>query len=398
MRIGISAEFIGAVSCGMATYTQNLLHGLAELETGHRFFPYLSVPDGLARMPTAGHVVLRLVRPYNAWVRMPLTLPAELLRRPVDLFHATPGWAPPWCPAPIVATIHDIAFETASPQTYTVAMRWRLRWLVRSTVRRALRLICPSQATARDLERLYHVPADKIRVIHNPLERSMAPVTNQLEVERVRSRYGLSGPYILYLGMVEPKKNVDRLMHAYTSLRRERGIPHRLVLAGRAGWMSGPILDLAARLAPDVRVLGEVPQADVPALYTAADAFAFLSTAEGFGYPPLEAMACGCPVLAGQGGSLPEILGDAAVLVDPQQPARVDEGLARLLDDKDLRARLRSRGLERARAFGLAATASRVLSVYEECFEEIGRARRTAAEPPVRRSGRDRIQAEKEQV
>jgi glycosyltransferase involved in cell wall biosynthesis len=389
MRVGISAEFIGTISCGMATHAMSLLNGLAALDTEHRFHPYLCTARARALVPVASHIVPRVVRPYSAWLRVPLTLPAELLRRPVDLFHAASSWAPPWCPVPIVATIHDLTFET-SPQTYTRAMRWRLRWLVRSTAHRAVRVICGSRTSADELVRLYGIRPEKIRVIHYALDPSLAPVRDAAHIARVRARYGLARPYILYVGMIEPKKNIDRLIHAYLTLRRERRIPHQLAIAGRAGWLSRSIIELATTpgLEGDVRLLGEVPQADLAPLYSEADAMAFLSVGEGFGFPPLEAMACGVPVLAGRGGSLPEVLDDAAMFVDPHRPGDVVDSLARMLEDEGLRARLRIRGLERAGEFRPERTARQTVTVYEECLEEIGRASRTTAEARVRHSGR----------
>ena len=376
MRVGISAEFIGTIKCGIASHTQNLLYGLSRLETEHRFYPYLAAAKARTLMPVAANIRPRLVRPYSAWLRVPLMLPAELMLRPVDLFNAASGWAPPWCPAPFVATIHDLLFEK-HPESYTRAMRWRLRWLVRATASRAVRVITVSHTSAADLVRLYGVPVGKIRVIHNALDPDLAPVVDPDLTARVRARYGIGGPYILYLGVVEPKKNVDQLLRAYAVLRRERGIPHRLVIAGRAGWLSGPILRLVASLGleRDVVLPGEVPQEDVAALYSGASVFAYLSSAEGFGYPPLEAAACGTPVLASDATALKEVLGDAALMVDPLRLDEVVGGLSRLLVDDTLRGRLRARGLGLARQFQAEAAARQVVAVYEEAYAEIQAAR-----------------------
>lgn len=383
MQIGIAAEFVGVKSCGPATYTRNLLQGLAELETDHRFVAYLASERGRAMVPETATTTSRIVPPYNAWLRLSLSLPAELLRRPVDLLHAQ-GWAPPWSPCPMVATIHDILWET-HPAAYTPALRWRLSRLVRHTARQALRVITSSHYSAGQLMRLYGVPAEKIRVIYPALSPAMASPASPAEVDRVRRHYGLTGPYILNLGVIEPKKNVDKLLLAYAALQRSGPLEHQLVIAGPTGWLAEPVLTMARGLGlgQAIRLLGEVPAADIAALYTGADVFAFLSAAEGFGYPPLEAMACGTPVLAANATSLPEVLGEAALLVDPLQPEQVQHSLERLCQEAALRQRLRSAGLGRVRDFQPAPLARQVVSVYEECARPVHHSR--AIPTPSRR-------------
>jgi len=371
MQVGISAEFLGVKSCGPETYTRNLLYGLSQIEGKHQFFPYLAAPQARALVPPALNLTPRMVRPYSAWVRIPVTLPMELLRRPVDLFHAQ-QWGPLWGPCPLVVTIHDLSWK-AVPQTYPKALRWRLSYLVKATVKKSLRVITSSRSTTDDLMRLYNVPAEKIRLIYPALDSTLAPVTDPEEISRVRASYSISRPYILYFGVIEPKKNVDRLIRAYVALRRERWIPHQLVIAGRAGWLSESIFALvdSLRLREDIIVTGEVPQHNVAALYSGAEVFAYLSSAEGFGYPPLEAMAYGVPVLAADRTSLPEVLADGALLVDPLNDGQVTSALRDLLIQDDLRKRLRMKGFERVRQFHPTAAARQVVAVYEECYAEI---------------------------
>ncbi len=372
MRIGVSAEFIGTKPCGIATATRNLLRGLAPLEGPHHFYPYLATRKATSLVPSTPFIHPRLVRPYASWVRVPFTLPLELLRHPVDLFHATSGWAPPWCPRPMLATIYDLSFET-HPEAFPFFMRARLSFLVRRTAHQALVVITPSQHSANDLVRLYAVPPDKIRVIHLPLDPGLAPVADPVEIGRVRSLYGLARPYILYLGTLEPKKNVDKLIRAFAALRRERDLGHQLVIAGRPLYFARPIVDLARSLGLDRDILfpGPIPEQDLAALYSGADIFAFLSAYEGFGYPPLEAMAMGTPVLASNTSSLPEILGDAAALVNPSDQEQITRRLAELLTDPGLRSDLRARGFEHVRRFDPVALARQTVAVYEECFSQI---------------------------
>lgn len=368
MRVGISCEFIGTKRAGTATYSMNLLKGLAQWGGEHQFFPYLSSREALPLVPQAPTISPRMVYPYNSYIRLSFTLPGELLRRPVDLLHAQ-GWGPIWSPCPMVLTVHDIGWETF-PQIYPRLLAMRLSYLVRSSAYRAVRIIASSNYTARDLVRVYGISEEKIRVVYPASNPDITRVTNPGEIEQVRMRYGLAGPYMLYVGSIEPKKNVDRLIRAYAALRRERDVAHKLVIAGKPLWLSEPILALPTELGleGDVVFTGQVPQENLAALYSGADIFAFLGMYEGFGYPPLEATACGTPVLAANRTSLPEVLGNAALLVDPDKPQEIVQGLARLIDDEGLRMQLRRDGLDRVVQFQLVSHVQQVLAVYEECI------------------------------
>jgi glycosyltransferase involved in cell wall biosynthesis len=368
MRVGISAEFLGVKRGGTATYTRTLLLGLAGLDVGHRFHPYLAARTALPLVPQAPHIAPRVVPPYSAAVRLAATLPAELLMRPVDLLHAQ-GWGPPWSPCPMVLTVHDLSWEV-QPEVYPLALRWRLRWLVRASVRRAALIIASSEHTAGDLRRLYGCTAEKIRVVPCAVDPRWAPVADPAILARVRERYRISGPYVLYVGGIEPRKGVDRLIRAFAGLRRQRAVPHQLVICGTPLRGAGPILALPAELGVDDAVVytGPVPDDDLASLYSGASLFAFLGLYEGFGLPPIEAMACGTPVLAANRAALSEVVGEAGLLVDPFDDRAIVHALGRLLDDPALRERLREQGRRRARQFQPEPLARRVVDIYEECW------------------------------
>lgn len=377
MRVGITAEFLGQKLNGGATYQRDLLRGLAHLDGGRcHVYPYISTERARALVPAAPHITPRLVAPYSALIRLSVTLPAELLRRPVDLLHAASGWGPPWSSVPMVASIHDLSWER-NPEIVSAPLRWRLAVLVRLTAHRAVRIITLSQHSADDLRHFYRVPAQKLRVVSPPFDpQPFVEAATSEEVARVSGCYGLTDqPYILYVGSIEPRKNVDKLIRAYAQLRKAGRIPHHLVVAGKALRLFRPTLELPAALGieRDVRFIGQVPQADLPGLYAGAAVFGFLGSSEGWGYPPLEAMACGTPVLVANKTSLPEVVGDAAVLTDPFQHDQVVGGLERLVTDEDLRARLCARGRERVHSFAPATTAHQVVAVYEEALAEARR-------------------------
>jgi glycosyltransferase involved in cell wall biosynthesis len=376
IRVGISCEFLATKRNGTATYSANLLRGLGA-QDGQRYVAYIAAPEARALIPP-GAIEPRLVRPYNAYVRLAATLPLELLRRPVDLLHAQ-GWGPMWAPCPMLLTVHDIGWERF-PQIYPKALALRLSYLVRDSARRAVRIVASSRYTAADLTELYQVPPEKIRVVYPPMNPDLAPVADPAARAAVLARHGIAGPYLLYVGSIEPKKNVHRLIEAYAALRRDYGLPHRLVIVGRPLWLAEPILRLPTDLGlgDHVRFTGPVPEDDLAALYSGADAFAFLGMYEGFGYPPLEALACGVPVLAASRTSLPEVLGDAALLVDPDDLGAVVRGLAELLAGGPQVEQRRERGRTRVRQFGVAAHARQIAAVYEESVAAA--ARRGSAE------------------
>ncbi|MBC8159734.1 MAG: glycosyltransferase family 4 protein [Roseiflexaceae bacterium] len=364
MRVGISAEFLGIKSNGTATYSRTLLRGLAQLDGVDTFVPYISSPLALPLIPHAAQVRPQMVLPYNAYARLALTLPLELVRRPVDILHAQ-GWGPVWSPCPMVLTVHDIGWESF-PAIYPKALALRLSYQVRDSVKRAVHVIASSHYTADDLVRVYRVPRSKISVIYPATNPEISRVTDAAAIASVRARYGVPERYILYVGSVEPKKNVDQLIRAYAALSREQRLAQTLIIAGKPLWLSESILALPEQLGIPSSVLftGPVAQEDLAALYSGADVFAFLGMYEGFGYPPLEAMACGTPALVADRTSLPEVTGGAALLVDPGHERAVVDGLARLLADADLRGRLREQGLQRASQFQILPHARAVAEVY----------------------------------
>jgi glycosyltransferase involved in cell wall biosynthesis len=370
MRIGISSEFVAIKHNGTATYSRNLLTGLALLAPDHTYVPYLSTPAALPLMPSAPHIQPQIVGPYNAWVRVPFTLPLALAHRPVDLLH-TQNWAPPWLPCPLVVTTHDVVWE-ANPTMFPKGLGARVRLLARWTSRRATRIITSSRYSAADIARLHRVSPDNIRVIHLPIDPQIRRVHDHSALAALQARYGISRPYILYVGSIEPRKNIGGLIRAFAELRRSHDLPHQLVIAGKPVYLFEDDLALPGKLGieRDVIWAGQVPDADLPGLYSGASAFVTLALYEGFGLPPLEAMACETPVLAANTTSLPEALGDGALLVDPHRLDHVVPLLARLLTDEPLQREQRARGSAWVRQFEPARLARQVVDVYEECVAQ----------------------------
>jgi glycosyltransferase involved in cell wall biosynthesis len=401
MHIAIDAHMVGERETGNETYTLNLIRGLLRVAgrdpkgfswdagataraasgmrrlearrwgAAPRFSLLTTHPERLrAALPELDaypHVEVVKLRPANALLRIPFGLPLVTLRRAIDVLHVTYN-APPLSLCPTVVTIHDISFEHYpqffSPRDYAV-----LKTLVPMSARRAARVITVSQHARREIVERYGIPAERVAVTYEAAAEQFRPVVDPLLQQAVRSKYGIGAArYLLALGNLQPRKNIGRLVEAFAQIAGEQGADEnlRLVVAGKAQWRESDIFGAVqqAGLAERVVFPGYVDDADLPALYSAAEAFVYPSLYEGFGLPPLEAMACGAPVICSNAASLPEVVGDAAVLVDPTDTPALARALASVLASPEQQEALRSGGLRRAALFSWDRCASETLAEY----------------------------------
>ena len=368
MHIAIDAHSIGTGLAGNETYAANLIESLAEIDRTHRYTLYVTKPEAVSRYEGRWpHVSVRRTLPHSPLVRIPVTLSAELRRRPVDLLHVQ-YTAPPLTPCPVVATVHDLAFEHI-PATFKRRSWMQMRLTVRRTVRRAAHVITVSEYSRQDIIKTYGVPPERVTVTPEAAAPHFRPQPPE-EVLRVRRKYAIDGDYILAVGSIQPRKNLVRLLRAYAELRSRRVRPPQLVLVGKRAWLYGETLRAVERegLAGACVFTGYVPEADLPALYAGALCFVYPSFFEGFGLPPLEAMQCGTPVITGNLTSLPEVVGDAGLMVDPFDARAIAAALGHVVEDAALREELRGRGLERASRFSWRATAALTLEAYERAL------------------------------
>jgi glycosyltransferase involved in cell wall biosynthesis len=369
MHIGIDAHAIGARQGGNETYIKNLIAAIAELDGENRYTLFLA--NARAARDWHGrysNFAVRLLPPPTPIVRVPVALAFELRRHPVDVLHVQ-YTAPPFCPAPVIATIHDLAFEHL-PETFTRRGQMQLRLTVRRTARRAARIITVSEFSRQDIINTYRLPPEKIIVTHNGVEPRFTPhPASNNEAADVRRRFSIERNYLLAVGSLQPRKNLARLVRAYAKLRAEcADFAHQLVIAGRKLWLSGEVFAEIERqrCVSDVIVTDYVADAELPALYRHATALVYPSLFEGFGLPPLEAMACGTPVVTSKTSSLPEIVGEAALMIDPYDEAALQRAMLEISSDEPLRARLREAGFEQARRFTWRAAAEETLALYKE--------------------------------
>jgi glycosyltransferase involved in cell wall biosynthesis len=366
VRIGIDARKLR--DFGIGTYIRNLLRHLARLDRDTEFV-ILARPFDCSALASLGQnfrIVPEAAANYS--VAEQIRIPFALRREGVTLFHAPHYVLPPLVTCRSVVTIHDcihLMFPQYLPSRLALTYA---RTSITLASRRATRVLTVSESSKRDILRFVDVPPDKIDVIYNAYDERFGIEPREEDVIRVRERYQLHDEFVLYAGNVKPHKNLERLIEAF-DLVRKRGLGHlKLVLIG------DEISKYAAlrravhshQLHKYVRFLGYLPEETLAVMYRLAGVFVFPSLYEGFGLPPLEAMASGTPVVTSNISSLPEVAGDAAVLVDPYRPESIADGIERVLCDETLRRDLRARGLARARQFSWESSVRRVREIYGE--------------------------------
>jgi glycosyltransferase involved in cell wall biosynthesis len=373
LRIAIDAHAVGAKLGGNESYAVNLIEALAQIDSANHYTIYITTAEARERFQGRWpNFKVRATLPHTPLIRIPLTLSAELRKNPVDVLHVQ-FTAPPFCPCPVVVSIHDLSFEHL-PQTFKRRSRTQLRLTVRHSARRAARIISLSEHGRRDIIETYGITAERVSAIPLAAPAHFAPVHDNRELQRVRHNYGIDGDYILTVGSIQPRKNLARLVQAYASLRGNKSADKlpKLVLVGKSGWLYDDTLRALKEtgVADTVVLTGYVPQEDLPALYSGALCFVYPSYFEGFGLPPLEAMKCGAPVIVGNKTSLPEVVGDAALTVDPFDVEAIASAMQRVIESPALREELSIKGQARAETFDWRETARKTLAIYQEVAQE----------------------------
>jgi len=369
MRIAIDAHSVGSQLAGNETYAVNLIEALAAVDQSNQYTLYVTRQSAIDRFANRwpNFNVKRTV-PHTPLVRIPVTLSAELRRNPVDVLHVQ-YTAPPLAPCPVVVTIHDLSFEHL-PETFNRRSRAQLRLTVRRTARKAAQILTLSEFSRRDIVDTYRIAPNRVSVTPAAAPSHFKPIEDETELRKIREIYGIERDYILSVSSIQPRKNLIRLIEAYSCLRgsRPEGKLPQLVLVGKRGWLDNETFRAAQRHSAnnDIAFTGYVAEKDLPALYSGATCFVYPSFFEGFGLPVLEAMQCGAPVIAGNRTSIPEVVGKAGLLFDPFDTNSLVQALTRMLDNSEYRAALRIQGLERAREFDWKQTARMTLQAYQK--------------------------------
>jgi glycosyltransferase involved in cell wall biosynthesis len=379
MKIGINALFFQSPATGSGQYMLHLLAALKEVDQENEYV--LLGPQPVANNTATETTFPYQVRPVPGFAQSneniekvlweQLTGPAAARKAGVDIFHV-PYFAPPLLPqTPTVVTIQDVIpmrLPAYQPDTKVKAYMQ----LVARASRSATMIITISQHARQDIIDALKLPSDRIRVIYQAAGDEYKPVTDPATIAAARARYGIGERYIFYLGGLDQRKNVPQLVRAFTHLYRQIGDPNlQLLISGNPDKQTGPLFPDPRPVAADLGMSGQIvyrfiEDEDKPAMYSGASLFVFPSLYEGFGLTPLEAMGCGAPVVCSNRTSLPEVVGDAALTVDPDNLKDLVEAMRRVLTDNDLQRDLRARSLERATHFNWRKTATETINVYKE--------------------------------
>lgn len=373
MKIGINGLWMDSdPSGGAVTYLANLIENLGNIDKENSYTIYYAHSRALKNgYKLSPHFQARVLWPSSHWIEIPISLPLELIRRPIDLLHV-PVLAPPVCPCPFVQTIYDLDWELY-PEVFPKLKKYRLSKLVPLTAKKAIKIITISEFVKKCVVDFYGIPEEKITVAYPGINSQYRRIEDHKTIKKIRNKYNISGKFILYVGKLQARKNTPRLLKAFHILKREKRLPHKLVLVGRKTFLSSEIFTTIKELdlQDDVIITGIVPLEELPIFYSAAELFTFPTLSEGFGIPPLEAMACGTPVVASNAASLPEVVGEAGIMINPYKVEELAQAMYDVLTNDHLKKELISRGLKQVKAFSYKKMAEQVLNVYNEAFQII---------------------------
>ncbi len=364
MKIGLITDSIERGSPGIRRYVSHLAEEMLKLAPDSVTLLY----RGSGTDPFyAGKPQQRIWSPRASFVGKQLLFRLQIHRRGFHVLHDTYHFPPFLVPGPYtkVMTIHDLT--PLILKSHTLRNRLAHRFYVRVLAHRADRVLTDSEHTRLDVIRLLGVNPDRVRAVPLAADESFRPVRDEERLQNLRERYSLPDKFLLCLGTIEPRKNLARVLEAFGAIAG--AFPEcALAVAGAQGWGNVGLPQRAAELGfgPRVRFLGHVPEDDLAALYSAATAFVYPSLYEGFGLPPLEAMQCGCPVITSNVSSLPEVAGDAALLVDPNSVEAIAGAMYDVLSNPSLRCQMQEKGLRQAGHFSWRRCAEQTLEAYED--------------------------------
>jgi glycosyltransferase involved in cell wall biosynthesis len=374
MRIGIDGRSLTGRYTGDRTYWLNLLRNHIEEaerdpDARNEYLVYSRLPVPPDTLPDSPYVTYRVIPASNDRLWTLVTFPRALKQDGVELAH-TQYTTPLTAPCPVITTVHDISFRLY-PEWFPRKHRMLLNLTVPGSLRRAKRVLTDSHSSRRDILRVYRLPDEKVVTIPLAAGREYRPLDREDARSHVRHRLGIVDPYLLSVGVLQPRKNLPLLIEAFARARKKAAFPHKLVLTGKRGWGVESITRMIARLnmLNSITFTDYVEDADLPALYSAADAMAYPSLYEGFGLPPLEAMSCGTPTLVSDSPCMPEIAGNGAWVLPVIDAAPWGDAIARILTDPALQAEWSARGLERARDFDWARTGAATRLEYEKALD-----------------------------
>ena len=369
MRIGIDFHVADGIYQGVRTYLANIIEEMMRVENELTYYIYMKKPNEFVHEKTyCAKYSIRKLPSTSGRFNLLMGFPAYAIRDSLSLFHGQ-YVLPLFLPCRSVLTIHDILFES-NPEFFPKFHRRLLKFFVPISAKRSHRIISVSEFTRKQIIKYYNIPPEKITVIHEGASRQFGPIKNKDFIYSQLTRYGIRKKYVLFVGRIEPRKNVTGLLEAFNHMRRRDKRDLCLVIVGnqdrifQSTELTTSIKDMQVN--SDVIFTGGVSEEDLSVLYNGAEVLAYPAFAEGFGLPVLEAMACGTPVVTSNTTSLPEIAGDAALLVNPYSAREIGECLERVLRDSELRRELSRKGLQRAKKFRWREASQKTIQLYRE--------------------------------
>jgi len=373
-RIGIDARLFGtAQAFGIGQYTEELIRHLAQNDSDDQYYVFLS-PKSWANFPiyASNLIKIKVKIPHYSWSEQ-VVYPAILRKTDLDLIHYTnfnsPIW---WRQVPSVVTIHDLTLWFFAGRTQkSWWKKWAYSLAIRQACRNAKKIIAITESTKKDIINILHINPDKIEVIYESVAERYKPITDQQRIENLKHKFNISKPYLLYVGQWRQHKNVVRLIRAFNSLLRRYQLDYQLVLAGKIDSECPEVLTTIQQLGltSNVVLTGYIPDSDLPLLYNGAEVFVFPSLYEGFGLPPLEAMACGTPVVSSQASCMPEVLGDAVHYFDPLNIESMVQKIMEVTGNYSLKQNLRKAGFKQVKKYSFDLMAKQTLEVYRNVLK-----------------------------
>ncbi len=370
MKIGIDLHTASGITQGTRTYTINIVKHLLKLDHQNEYNLYVTGNHNYFKsLFSQENVFFKKVFPPQRLIRIPFSFPIKLAMDSIDIFHCQ-YMGPPFSLTPQIVMLHDIIHEYM-PEHYPKSLCRLMQMFYPLSARKASRILTVSESSKRDIMKYYKIPEHKIIVTYNGVSEDFHPINDKEKSKDILNKYGIKGEYILYVGRLEPRKNISGLIKAYHQIKRNN-VKHKLVLAGTKYFQHEEIFETVNNLELQEEVIfpGSIKDEDLPLLYNCATLFVYPTFAEGFGIPPLEAMACGTPVISSNTSSIPEVVGNAGILIDPYNTEELASAILTVLRDSNLRERMKFEGLKRAKSFTWENAAKKTLMAYYEIYDE----------------------------
>jgi len=370
MKIGIDFHLAEREGTGNCTYMRNLMESLLSIDTRNEYILYITSENYPYHERFRAHknAFLSYIGSGSPLERM-FRLGRQTFRDDIDILHVN-YYGPPFYHGKLIMTVHDLSFEHL-PDCFTTFERVKDRILIPFYIRRADRILTVSEFSKQDMVALYGAAPEKIVVGYNGVNPAFKPLSDggeQEEAAKILSGYGINKAFILYIGRLNRRKNLHILIDSFNRIKKEGKFEHQLVIVGRRDYLPASDMEMinSSPFYQDIVFTGYLPDQHLPFAYGRADVFVYPSLFEGFGLPCLEAMACGCPVVTSNTTSLPEVVGDTGILIDPLNAEEIATAILAVLTDPARRSAMASMGLERAKMFTWKHTAEKMLEIIDD--------------------------------